>query len=349
VLTAVAPTGATIVITGSSTVIHPGDTTPSTPDDTDFGSATMGGGNIVKTYTVSNFGTVGTLNLSAPTFLEPGAFAVTTPLSSYALAPSETATFTVTYTPHSGARSVDNATVSLASDAADNDPYEFDITATTLNDGTITTPGDGYTGDYRIAFVSNGKTSAVSQVIGDYNTFVSDEAIAVTELNALGTTWTCIGSTSTVDARDNTDTNPSSTGVPIYTTSGQRIADDNADLWNDSIQNPIFFGDGTVAGVVGGTQEQTWTGTDNDGTARPVGGDGSYLGSGFGGDNTASYITLVRGGYTDKNWINGPSDHDGYEGGNRPEGPATEKHFMAMSGLLSTEPIPPAGTVLMVK
>jgi hypothetical protein len=212
--------------------------------------------------------------------------------------------------------------------------------ASTAQAAPIVTPGDGYEGPYRLAFVTNGEYGAKSQVIADYNTFVSDEAALVSELAALGATWNCIGSTGTVSAKVNTGTD--STGdandVPIYTTTGLRVADDNADLWDGSIATPVYFGDGTVAGVEGGAQEQTWTGTESDGSSRPVGGDGSYLGAGDGGDGTARYITLARGGYTDGNWIEGPSDHDGTPDNNR----TYTKHFMAMSAVISgTTPADP--------
>jgi len=338
VITAVAPTGATIVVSGSSTIIHPGDSTPDLADDTDFGSIGMGGGATSKTYTVSNFGTVDTLTLSDPATVTGGGgrFAVGA-LTATVLPPGAAATFTVTYTAHSGARSVDDATVSVASDANDNDPYTFAITATTLNDGVITDAG-GYPGVYRIAFVTTGKTLAQATTIDFYNTFVSDAAAAVSELDDLGVEWKCLGSTSNTSAKVNTSTD--STGdandVPIYTTTGQLIATNNADLWDGTIQNPIFFDNGTVAGVAGEAQEQAWTGTDADGSsASDTVNGGSYLGSGPNGDNTSIYMRLVRGGYTDGNWISGPSDHD-----------LQSKHLLALSGLLN---LPPAGSVLIVR
>jgi len=348
VVTAVAPTVATILISGSDTFIAPGDTTPSTGDDTDFGSVVIGGADISKTYTVTNFATAGAdLTLSAPSISGSTAFEVTTGLGSTSLAFGQSTTFTVTYTAHSGARSVDDAKVSVASDATENDPYEFDITATTLNDGTVTTPGDGYTGPYRIAFVTLDRFNATNTIIGPYNTFVTTAATNVTELKDLGVEWKCLGSTKLTSAKVNTGTtltDGGATDVPIYTTTGQRIADDNADLWDGAIQNPIFLEDGTLP--VANTDAQ-WTGTDSDGSsASDTVNGGSYLGSGWAGDDTANYVRYVRGGYTDGGWISGVSNHDGYAGGSNPGGPAILYHFMALS-----DPIvpPPAGTVIIVK
>ena len=62
---------------------------------------------------------------------------------------------------------------------------------------------------YRLAFLTTARTTAISGDIETYNTFVTNEANAQAELAALGTTWKAIGSTAAVDARDNTGTNPS--------------------------------------------------------------------------------------------------------------------------------------------
>ena len=88
---------------------------------------------------------------------------------------------------------------------------------------------------YRLAFVTSTTRNATSTNIADYNAFVTGVANTIPQLAALGTTWTAIGSTATVDARDNTGTNPSSTGVPIYLLNNTKLADNNADLWDGTI------------------------------------------------------------------------------------------------------------------
>jgi hypothetical protein len=144
-------------------------------------------------------------------------------------------------------------------------------------------PPIGYDGPYRLAFVTTSIADATfggatSTNIADYNTFVTTAANLVPDLVALGTTWKCIGSTLTVDAKVNTGTYITTDGsynaatdVPIYTTTGLRIATGNADLWDGSIENPISFDDGTpipvyVDHTTPGTPE-TWTGTNNDGSS----------------------------------------------------------------------------------
>jgi hypothetical protein len=166
----------------------------------------------------------------------------------------------------------------------------------------ITAPTDGYEGPYRLVFATSSHPMAdASRDMDDFDADVTAAAAAVPELLALGTTWKCLGSTPTIDARDNSGTNPSSTGIPIYTTTGLRIADDNADLWDGSIQNPIFLDDGTSPGSPTGTaySDYTWTGSLTDGTGASSG-DGLQL-------STDGNIRVSRGGQTDSTWINGVS------------------------------------------
>ena len=128
-------------------------------------------------------------------------------------------------------------------------------------------PGDRY----RLVFVTSTQRDATSSDIEDYNNFVTAAAEAVPELAALGTTWKAIGSTETVDARDNTETNPllDGVGVPIFRVDGVQVADNNADLWDGGIDAPIEvsekgeiipFGPGLGALFV-------WTGTSGSGGA----------------------------------------------------------------------------------
>ncbi len=99
----------------------------------------------------------------------------------------------------------------------------------------ITLPTSLNLGDeYRLAFVTSGTRDATSSDIADYNTFVTNAANAVPALASLGTTWTAIGSTATVDARDNTNTVPStvnggSVGVPIFLLNDTKLVDSNND------------------------------------------------------------------------------------------------------------------------
>lgn len=96
--------------------------------------------------------------------------------------------------------------------------------------------------EFRLAFVTVGTTTATSTDIADYNAFVQADVVlhGGDDLNALGATWNAIGSTATVDARDNTGTNPEvAPGVPIYLLNGTLLAANNADLWDGSVSSPL--------------------------------------------------------------------------------------------------------------
>lgn len=94
-------------------------------------------------------------------------------------------------------------------------------------------PGD----PYRIAFVTEGTIDATSTAISTYNDFVAQEAKATGSLlTDLATDWTAIASTPTVDALDNTSTDPSppgDNGVPIYLPDGiTRVVPNYDVLWS---------------------------------------------------------------------------------------------------------------------
>jgi hypothetical protein len=149
-------------------------------------------------------------------------------------------------------------------------------------------PGD----QFRLVFVNDGKRDATSSDIDDYNNFVTNQVTGSALATALTTagfnlgtiTWKAIASTDSVAARDNTGTNPSSTGVPIYLIDGNRVANNNADLWDGSILTGI---DRTPQESVGFFF--VWSGTSDDGTVGGalgsngaiVGVAGAFLGSGW--------------------------------------------------------------------
>ena len=134
----------------------------------------------------------------------------------------------------------------------------------------ITVPTSLNPGDkYRLAFVTTGTRDGSSHVIAEYNTFVTNDANTVPALASLDTIWTAIGSTATVDARDNTNTVPStvtggSMGVPIFLLNDTKLVDSNDDLWDGSL-------DVAFASVF----QKVWTGSTSDGRGAGI----SVLGS----------------------------------------------------------------------
>jgi len=157
-------------------------------------------------------------------------------------------------------------------------------------------PGD----QYRLVFITKDKIfTAESSNIGDYDAAVTAQANTSADLVDLGTTWRVIGSTASDSAKFHTDTDDApagANGVPIYRLDGVIIANDYDDLWDGSIQNPLFVAqDGTVLNTCCGT----WTGTSASGIAVP----GSELG--------ALDLGVVDGApnATEVNWIQtGPFD-----------------------------------------
>ena len=149
---------------------------------------------------------------------------------------------------------------------------------------------------YRLAFHTSASRTAEETDIAVYNEWVQGLANASTvyDIGADdGVTWKVIGSTTAVDARDNTGTNPTvETGCPILLLDGTTIvANDNADLWDHSIQNIINL---TEQGTV--WAYWPWTGSYWDGTAAPghptsygALGDGGQIGQGN-ASSTADWV-----------------------------------------------------------
>ena len=124
-------------------------------------------------------------------------------------------------------------------------------------------PGD----EYRLAFVTSERRNGLSSEIPSYNTFVTSVANTQPALALLGTTWKAIGSTATVDARDNNGTNPDieGVGVPIFLLNDTLLANDNLDFWDGSILVPFEIDEGGTAISL----SFVWTGTTSSGVVHP--------------------------------------------------------------------------------
>ena len=155
---------------------------------------------------------------------------------------------------------------------------------------TSLNPGD----EYRLAFVTWEERNGASSNIASYNTFVTGVANTQPALASLGTTWKAIGSTATVDARDNTGTNPvvDGVGVPIFLLNDTLLANDNLDLWDGSILVPLEIDEAGSAIP----QSFVWTGTTSSGVARgPL-----ALGAGVGSD-----VGIGLTAATSTSWVSG--------------------------------------------
>ncbi|MEQ8713440.1 MAG: tandem-95 repeat protein [Cyclobacteriaceae bacterium] len=135
-----------IDVTGSGVAIANGDASPATADGTDFGTINSSG-TVTRTFTITNVGT-GTINLGGATSVTlSGApeFSVVTQPAGTTINSGNSLTFDIEFDPTS-----DNtymATVSIANDDSDENPYEFDIIGTAgdveICDNGIDDDGDG--------------------------------------------------------------------------------------------------------------------------------------------------------------------------------------------------------------
>lgn len=166
----------------------------------------------------------------------------------------------------------------------------------------VTVPPDLNPGDqYRLVYVTNATLPATNSNASFYNSFVQAHITNLGEGNALydlNTEWKALVSTTSGDvARVNTGTDPTAeAGVPVYNLAGQRIADNNADLWDGAIANPVMYTE------TGGTGAVVWTGSTWTGVAGtwPLGG------------NTWEQAQNADATSQASNWIRGSSSQAQY-------------------------------------
>jgi hypothetical protein len=89
---------------------------------------------------------------------------------------------------------------------------------------------------YHLVFLTAQGHDALSTDIADYDAFVTAQANLSSELAALSTTWSVIGSTETVDAIDHV-------GVvgPVYNLVGQQVSAGLADMFDSGVNAPIVY------------------------------------------------------------------------------------------------------------
>ena len=126
--------GVEINLKGNSVTIPDNDATPSTADHTDFGGVAVSNGTIVRTFTIENLGG-DTLKLtgSSPYVSLSGTDAADfsiTAVPSAIIADGASTTFNVTFDPSD--LGVRNATIGIANNDDDEDPYNFNIQGTGL-------------------------------------------------------------------------------------------------------------------------------------------------------------------------------------------------------------------------
>ncbi|MEQ1606754.1 MAG: choice-of-anchor D domain-containing protein [Pyrinomonadaceae bacterium] len=127
-------------VRGLNNSIPDGDTTPALADDTDFGSVNATGGTASHVFTVANTGLADLILSGNPRVAVSGPsaadFAITVQPNS-PVAPAGTTTFTVVFDP--AAVGVSSATLTIASDDLDENPYDFAIRGTGIIPSAIAT------------------------------------------------------------------------------------------------------------------------------------------------------------------------------------------------------------------
>ena len=95
-------------------------------------------------------------------------------------------------------------------------------------------PGDSF----RLIFITSTRRNARSTDIADYNTFVQNAAArGHTAIRPYASGFRVVGSTASIDARDNTCT--SGIGVPIYWLNGNKVADHHGDFYDGSWDDEV--------------------------------------------------------------------------------------------------------------
>lgn len=195
--TAACPTRPEIAVEGNGRVIADGDATPGSADHTDFGTAGVGAGTLTRAFTIRNTGN-GVLHLGgAPRVALSGShagdFAVAIQPSATVVV-GGTTTFTIRFDP--SAAGLRRATVSIANNDADEDPYDFaiqgtgtppgrpDLVVTALTAGASALPGGRLS--VSATLENQGSASAGASRLGFY--LSTDDIIDRTDI---ATTWGC--------------------------------------------------------------------------------------------------------------------------------------------------------------
>ncbi|QRM88540.1 choice-of-anchor D domain-containing protein [Lacinutrix sp. WUR7] len=186
-----------IEIQGNSTEIVNGATTPNALDDTYFGNVAIAGGTAVHTFTIYNTGTADlTLTNASPYVTIGGANAGDFTLTANPSSPISdggNTTFSIEFDPSGlGAR---QATISIANDDGDENPYTFDIEGNGSNSSASDIISDsGYTYTSNIPYINfqnAGPFTNTTGSVGVYR-FIIQDGGASTDTDALGTELTDI-------------------------------------------------------------------------------------------------------------------------------------------------------------
>ncbi len=160
--------------------------------------------------------------------------------------------------------------------------------------------GLGVGDPFQLAFVTSGVYPAKSSDIADYNSLVTAAAVAagLDTVNGQAVTWQVIGTTATVDARDNAPQT-----VSVYDLQGHLITGSAGGLWSTSfvhgLDHPINVSESGV-NLTGSGVKYVWTGSRTDGTYQ--------IGLGLG----ATVVTLGDLTSVTSMWINASGQYSNF-------------------------------------
>jgi len=245
-VTIIVPGSPEINVKGNNVSIADGDSTPSLTDHTDFGSVNVTSGNVVRTFTVENLGTADLLLTGIPRVSISGAhaadFSVTIQPNS-PIAPTSSTTFNVSFDP--SATGLRTATISIANNDSDENPYDFAIQGT----GTLPPPGNfgksspanGATGISTSPTLSWGASSGATSYEYCYDTSNNSTCNAA---------WTSTGSNTSVGLSGLSNNTTYYWQVRAVNAGG--VTDANSGTWwsfttaaptsNDNFDNSIIMG-----------------------------------------------------------------------------------------------------------
>ncbi len=291
----VVPPAPEMAVQGNGVDIADGDLVPGPADDTDFGNAAVSGGTAVRTFTIRNLGNA-PLNLTGSPLVavngaNPGNFTVTVPPVSPVPTNGST-TFQVTFNPSTtGLRS---ARLSIASDDADESPYNFAIQGTGV-DPEINVTGNGVTiadGDLTPGAASGTDFGSVATTNGTVVRTFTIQNLGALPLNLTGSPRVAVSGTHaanfTVSAQPISPvaTNGSTTFQVTFDPSASGLRTATLSLTNDDAnENPYTF---AIQGT-GGEPDINVTGNGvsiPDGDLTPSLADGTDLGSVDAGSGT---------------------------------------------------------------
>lgn len=265
-------------------VIASGDVTPATADGTDFGSAALVGVQVDHVFTITNTGSA-SLTLGVPSIGGVGAtqFSLqTSPAGT--LAAGASTTFTVRFDP--AATGVHTASVSIANDDADENPYTFAL---------VGTGAFGPAVSFGVAATSGAEGgSSVAIPLNIASTYDATVQVAVASGTATLTTDYTLSATQFVFAAGG------ATGATLSVS----IVDDASIEASETVVLQIVT---TLGGVTGSPSAVTLTITDNDAAAPLYAGDVAIIGRRKSDETFAlmALTNLVAGQtvyFTDNGW-----------------------------------------------